>query len=456
MSGTILIVDAVATNRLSLRMRLNKARYTVQAVHSIQEALLSQQAGSWDAVILSVETPKDIFSLSALVEKTSAPVLALTQNESAGFRMLALKAGVEDVLLKSGSIDYLLARLRCLIRMRHTRLELNVREDTNRALGFKEPALAFQAKRRAALLVSETRIGQALIEKLATVSVFDVSVLSEEDLFSNDIKLKQFSCFIICQSDLDPRRAANLLLDLRSSSDGRHAAILIATTQGDMNNAVEALDMGANDILFDQYDRSEIIQRLSRQIDQTEIDNRLRATMRAGLDAAVKDPLTGLYNRRYAITHLRHQFEKALLNGNDLSIVMIDLDHFKRINDAFGHAVGDMVLCAVGDILKSALRASDLLARLGGEEFVVILPDTHQKAAIQIAQRLCRLIENIHLEAMPNQVTASIGVSALAKQDDYFSQSDAYENLLMRADKALYAAKRGGRNQVSEYSETAA
>ena len=132
MSGTILIVDAVATNRLSLRMRLNKARYTVQAVHSIQEALLSQQAGSWDAVILSVETPKDIFSLSALVEKTSAPVLALTQNESAGFRMLALKAGVEDVLLKSGSIDYLLARLRCLIRMRHTRLELNVREDTNR------------------------------------------------------------------------------------------------------------------------------------------------------------------------------------------------------------------------------------------------------------------------------------------------------------------------------------
>ena len=397
MSGTILIVDAVATNRLSLRMRLNKARYTVQAVHSIQEALLSQQAGSWDAVILSVETPKDIFSLSALVEKTSAPVLALTQNESAGFRMLALKAGVEDVLLKSGSIDYLLARLRCLIRMRHTRLELNVREDTNRALGFKEPALAFQAKRRAALLVSETRIGQALIEKLATVSVFDVSVLSEEDLFSNDIKLKQFSCFIICQSDLDPRRAANLLLDLRSSSDGRHAAILIATTQGDMNNAVEALDMGANDILFDQYDRSEIIQRLSRQIDQTEIDNRLRATMRAGLDAAVKDPLTGLYNRRYAITHLRHQFEKALLNGNDLSIVMIDLDHFKRINDAFGHAVGDMVLCAVGDILKSALRASDLLARLGGEEFVVILPDTHQKAAIQIAQRLCRLIENIHL-----------------------------------------------------------
>ena len=212
----------------------------------------------------------------------------------------------------------------------------------------------------------------------------------------------------------------------------------------------------ADDILFDQYDRSEIIQRLSLQIDQTEIDNRLRATMRAGLDAAVKDPLTGLYNRRYAITHLRHQFEKALLNGNDLSIVMIDLDHFKRINDAFGHAVGDMVLCAVGDILKSALRASDLLARLGGEEFVVILPDTHQKAAIQIAQRLCRLIENIHLEAIPNRVTASIGVSALAKQDDYFSQSDAYENLLMRADKALYAAKRGGRNQVSEYSETAA
>ena len=159
--------------------------------------------------------------------------------------------------------------------------------------------------------------------------------------------------------------------------------------------------MGANDILFDQYDRSEIIQRLSRQIDQTEIDKRLRATMRAGLDAAVKDPLTGLYNRRYAITHLRHQFEKALLNGNDLSIVMIDLDHFKRINDAFGHAVGDMVLCAVGDILKSALRASDLLVRLGGEEFVVILPDTHHKAAIQIAQRLCRLIENIHLEAMP-------------------------------------------------------
>ena len=311
MLGTILIVDAVATNWLSLRIRLNKARYNVQAVHSIQEALLSQQAGSWDAVILSVETPKDIFSSSALVEKTSAPVLALTQNEGAGFRMLELKAEVDDVLLKSGSIDYILAGLHYRIRMRQTRLELTVREDTNCALGFKEPALAFQATRRAALLVSDTRIGQALIEKLATVSGFDVSVLSEEDLFSNDIKLKQFSGFIICQSDLDPRRAANLLLDLRSSSDGRHAAILIATTQGDMNNAVEALDMGANDILFDQYDRSEIIQGLSRQIDQTEIDNSLRATTRAGLDTAIRDPLTGLYYQRYAITHLRHQFEKS-------------------------------------------------------------------------------------------------------------------------------------------------
>ncbi len=173
--------------------------------------------------------------------------------------MLALKAGNEDVLVKSSNIEFLLTRLKCLIRMRDTRLELNLREDTDRARGFEKATLASQVKRKAVLMASETNLRQVLIAESVSVNGFDVNAFSEEALFANKASLRHLSCFILCQSDLSPHNATNLLLYLGSSSDVSHTAILIATTEEDLSNAVHALEMGANEIFFEHYDRSEII-----------------------------------------------------------------------------------------------------------------------------------------------------------------------------------------------------
>ena len=218
---------------------------------------------------------------------------------------------------------------------------------------------------------------------------------------------------------------------------------------------MDALDLGANDVLFDSYGTEEISFCIAAQIQHKKTNDRLRATLQAGLNAAVTDSLTGLYNRRYALTHLSHLFDKSLRSGTELSLIMVDLDLFKRVNDHYGHAAGDAVLCAVAKTLKGAIRASDLLARLGGEEFVVILPDTPADKAQGLAQRLCRLIRNLRVEAAPRQITASIGLSAIGPDRPSTGLNPRFENLLQEADKALYAAKSRGRDQVSYFTPQA-
>ena len=135
---------------------------------------------------------------------------------------------------------------------------------------------------------------------------------------------------------------------------------------------------------------------------------------------------------------------------------MVDLDHFKRINDQFGHAAGDAMLCAVAKTLEGAIRASDLLARLGGEEFVVILPDTSADKAQGLAQRLCGLVRNLRIAAAPRQITASIELSAIGPDRLRNGANPHFEHLLHEADQALYAAKSKGCDQVSYFTPQAA
>lgn len=182
MLKTILIVGAIVAGRLLLRMRTNKARYTVKTVRSIEKA---PQFYTHKHTRLCDPERGNIhryFCPRRIVRKNTAPVPMTKQDISTGFRMIALKAVIEDVFLYSGSIKYVLAGLRCFIRMRPTRLKLQVREFTNSALGFDEPALAFRFKRKALLVVSETNHGHALITKLSFVNGFDISVLSKKAL----------------------------------------------------------------------------------------------------------------------------------------------------------------------------------------------------------------------------------------------------------------------------------
>jgi len=160
---------------------------------------------------------------------------------------------------------------------------------------------------------------------------------------------------------------------------------------------------------------------------------------------AVIDELTGLYNRRYFERHVSLMLEKSMEQGRDLALVMLDIDCFKPVNDTHGHSVGDLVLKEFAQRLKSSLRGIDLACRYGGEEFVVLMPDTSQSKAQAVADRVRRCIGDTKFKVSQNlsiDITVSIGV-ALANQ-----QGDSPDALLKRSDMALYRAKNLGRNRV--------
>ncbi len=168
------------------------------------------------------------------------------------------------------------------------------------------------------------------------------------------------------------------------------------------------------------------------------------------------DPLTGVYNRRYLNDRFRIEISRALRYGFPLSVLMIDVDHFKQVNDVWGHQVGDTVLTALGRLLRSSVRPQDVTARYGGEEFVILAPDTAMPGAVELAARLHQavmdtvLLEDLNLTSGEGlRLTVSIGVAALEREGD-----DA-QKLLARADAAMYQAKREGRNRVASLTNAA-
>lgn len=165
---------------------------------------------------------------------------------------------------------------------------------------------------------------------------------------------------------------------------------------------------------------------------------------------ARRDQLTGLYNRREFEDRFQNEFERARRYGMDLSVMMLDLDHFKEVNDTYGHAAGDDVLSAVGRVMKDSTRQVDIAGRYGGEEFTMVLPETDLDSTRELARRLKESIAELEFQADDGttfQVTASIGVS------EYHSTDENHEDILKRADEALYRAKDRGRNRVVLASE---
>jgi diguanylate cyclase (GGDEF)-like protein len=163
------------------------------------------------------------------------------------------------------------------------------------------------------------------------------------------------------------------------------------------------------------------------------------------------EPLTGALNRRAFDELLRRDVARAQRHGRPLAVVLIDIDHFKRVNDTMGHAVGDRFLVAIAKTIAAALRAEDLFCRYGGEEFIVVLPETDGTGAVQAAERLRGAIEALRLEheGVPRGVTASFGVASFADP-----ARDTIENVIHATDLALYRAKATGRNRVVSYDAT--
>ncbi|WP_339106808.1 GGDEF domain-containing protein [Roseovarius rhodophyticola] len=219
--------------------------------------------------------------------------------------------------------------------------------------------------------------------------------------------------------------------------------------------------MGAHDVIDYGTHIGEVNWRLNLQINRKMEDDRLLAGVKSGLQAAVTDPLTGLYNRRFGMSQLDRLATETLQNKGEMALILADLDHFKLVNDRYGHAAGDAVLSQVAQIMSGSLRKEDIVARIGGEEFMILLPNVTPAQANQTARRICQSVRNTRIQigslsgpaSQSITVTTSLGVALLNGADGHCLTPDA---LFRRADRALYGSKSGGRGTVTVCRRSAA
>ncbi len=222
---------------------------------------------------------------------------------------------------------------------------------------------------------------------------------------------------------------------------------VLAVAEADNNQRLmRGLEIGVNDYLIRPIDKNRMLARLRTQIKKKRYSERLRDNVEASIEMAITDALTGLFNRCYMETHLATLIEQAAAREKPLSVLVVDIDYFKAINDSHGHDAGDDVLREFALRIRKSIRNVDLACRYGGEEFVIVMPETDMAVATTVAERLRRRIASepfaIQDGARNLDVTISIGIAALA------DVADTAAAVLKRADTALYRAKRDGRNRV--------
>ncbi len=329
---------------------------------------------------------------------------------------------------------------------------MSLRDSTDQAFSLAEPAATFEQPGRIALITA--RAGKAIERHraLARLSRHEFKPFPVTEALR---WMRGGGAADVIVLDLDGADRADVtavIVEARTRPTTRHAEILLITEDHDNPLLAEALDHGANAVMPYGFTADEALLRIGALLRRKQIADRMRRRLRDGLRESVTDALTGLYNRRYAEPYMERLAAGAGESGTrPFAVVLADIDHFKEVNDRFGHKAGDAVLMAVADLLRDNLRARDLVARFGGEEFLIVMPDTRESEAQMVAERLRRRLAEAPIGApgmeRPIHVSISLGVCVDKPRDD-IRPTDHVARMVERADRALYAAKSGGRNRV--------
>lgn len=455
MGGRILIADDVATNRIVLKVKLGAAFYETLQAASGRETIMAAGDSRPDLVLLDVEMPdmsgiEVCRALKADPVTRDIPVVMVTAFRDMDRKMAALAAGADEVFWKPLDEVVLLARLRSILRAREAAQELGLRQHTYRDLGFAEPPEGFAGPATVAIVARDAATRESRTEELRPYMSDRLVPMDPDAALSDTAGGAHPDVFVIGADLAQPGGGLRLMSELRSRHATRHAAICVVLPAGAADTAAMALDLGANDLIEADAEPAEIALRIRIQVARKRQSDQLRASVEDRLRLAMTDPLTGLQNRRYAMAHLGRIAERAKASGRAFAVMVLDLDRFKTVNDTHGHAAGDAVLTEVAARLSAQLRPADLIARIGGEEFLIALPDTALKDACAVAERLRRAVADRPVALPHGQdaigMTSSIG---LAIGNVAATRDMNVDELIHSADMALLTAKLDGRNQVT-------
>lgn len=452
MSARVLIVDDIATNRKLLEARLTAEYFDVICASSGPEALAICAQGDCDIVLLDVMMPDmDGFEVCRRLKRDPVthhiPIVMVTALDQPADRLRGLEAGADDFLTKPIDEIALTARVRSLARLKVMLDELRLRAVTAANLGMPDPVLAAMREdvSGANILLIEDRASVAMQIKSAFESTHKVDVEHDpqEALFKG--VEGRYDLFIVSLG-LQGYDGLRLCSQFRSLERTRHLPILILTEAEDRGRVLRGLDLGVNDYLLRPIDRNELHARVRTQLRRKCYADSLRENVQASIEMAVVDTLTGLNNRRFFDGNYAACVDQAARKGKPLCLMLLDIDFFKKVNDTHGHDAGDQILKAFSARIRRVVRSSDLVCRLGGEEFGILMPDTPVDVAKRVAERVRGVVESDLFSFAPDKppirVTASVG---LAER----SGGDNGESLMRRADAALYQSKDSGRNRVT-------
>jgi two-component system cell cycle response regulator len=452
MTARILVVDDVPANVKLLEARLLAEYFEVVPAFNGAEALDICENGRIDVVLLDVMMPDmDGFEVCRRLKSDPAtqhvPVVMVTALDQVSDRVRGLEAGADDFLTKPVNDLQLMTRVKSLVRLKSLTDELRLRAATTRNIGIEELLSRRDAvtEAPAKVLLVDERTGSA--ERVARMLRGRCELAHAADPNAAFFQAAEgdYDCIVVSTgfADYDPLR---LCSQLRALDRTRFVPIMLLADEGEEARLARGLDLGVNDYLVRPIDQHELVARLATQVKRKRYNDHLRASVAQTIEMAVIDGLTGLHNRRYLDSHLTTLFERAQNRRRPLSLMITDIDRFKSINDTWGHDVGDEVLREFAARLRKNVRGIDLACRMGGEEFVVVMPDTEGVIAGKVAERIRAQIADTPFTIGPDgqtiPVTVSVGVSTMMRG------KDTAEAMLKRADLALYEAKNGGRNRV--------
>lgn len=451
MTGLILVVDDVPANIKLLEAKLSNEYYDVITAKDGYECIQQTKDKKPDLILLDVMMPGiDGFETCRQMKKDSdishIPVVMVTALSDQSARVEGLESGADDFITKPINDTALFARVRSLVRIKVLIDELRLRDRSGTQLGMSPEQFGtnFDVSGSHIMVIDDDVVQSKRTNDKLTNAGYKVKFFTDHKEGLEHAKTASLDLILISMqlADIDGLRLATQFKAIEAM---RHVPIIMMVDEEEQHLMLKGLDLGVNDYLLSPIDFNEMFARVKTQIRRKKYQEALKSNYQESVSMAVTDGLTKLYNRHYLDTHLKNLVRQAGETKRPLSVVIMDMDHFKQVNDTFGHDVGDQVLIQLSEIIVRTIRSADLAARYGGEEFVILMPETDAARAYEASERLRKAVESTPFRITAPQEslskTISIGYATM-------EPNDTPESLLKRADLALYEAKHGGRNKV--------